>query len=94
MKIAWLPVVLAVAAAPLAARAPQAPAVRIIHPLPDTIISGPSRIGTTPDGIRDVLGASPHTRYPLYERDLDHIAGHVPRLDGVRQPVDVDHGHL
>ena len=49
MKIAWLPVVLAVAAAPLAARAPQAPAVRIIHPLPDTIISGPSRIDVAID---------------------------------------------
>ena len=44
MNIAWLPVVLAVAVAPLAARAPQAPVVRIVHPLADTIVSGPSLI--------------------------------------------------
>jgi CBS domain containing-hemolysin-like protein len=41
-------------------------------------------LGTTPDGIRDVLGASPHTRYPLYERDLDHIAGMIHIKDLLR----------
>jgi CBS domain containing-hemolysin-like protein len=32
-------------------------------------------VGTTPEEIRDELGRSPHTRYPIYEGDLDHILG-------------------
>jgi len=32
-------------------------------------------VGADPAAIRDILGASPHTRYPIYEDDLDHIVG-------------------
>jgi CBS domain containing-hemolysin-like protein len=41
-------------------------------------------LGTTPDQIRDLLGRSPHTRYPIYERDLDHILGMVHIKDLLR----------
>jgi CBS domain containing-hemolysin-like protein len=34
-------------------------------------------IGTTPAQIRELLGRSPHTRFPIYEGDLDHILGMV-----------------
>jgi CBS domain containing-hemolysin-like protein len=32
-------------------------------------------VGATPDDLRRILGATPHTRYPVYEGDLDHIVG-------------------
>src|SRR5262245_36194987 len=32
-------------------------------------------IGATPDDLRRTLGSAPHTRYPVYEGDLDHIVG-------------------
>src|SRR4051812_9585285 len=32
-------------------------------------------VGATPDALRDILGSTPHTRYPVYEGDLDHIVG-------------------
>jgi CBS domain containing-hemolysin-like protein len=41
-------------------------------------------VGTTPEKIRDVLGRTPHTRYPIYERDLDHILGMVHIKDLLR----------
>ena len=41
-------------------------------------------LGTTPDQIRDLLGRTPHTRYPIYERDLDHILGMVHIKDLLR----------
>jgi len=31
--------------------------------------------GSTPDDLRRILGSAPHTRYPVYEGDLDHIVG-------------------
>jgi CBS domain containing-hemolysin-like protein len=34
-------------------------------------------VGTTPDEIRAALERSPHTRYPVYDGDLDHIIGMV-----------------
>ena len=39
-------------------------------------------VGTTPDEVREELARSPHTRYPVYEGDLDHILGmaHVKDL--------------
>ena len=42
-------------------------------------------LGTLPDQIRELLGRTPHTRYPIYERDLDHIIGmvHIKDLLGV-----------
>jgi CBS domain containing-hemolysin-like protein len=41
-------------------------------------------LGTTPDQIRDLLGRTPHTRYPIYERDFDHILGMVHIKDLLR----------
>ncbi len=41
-------------------------------------------LGTTPEQIRDLLGRTPHTRYPIYERDLDHILGMVHIKDLLR----------
>jgi CBS domain containing-hemolysin-like protein len=32
-------------------------------------------VGAGPDDLRQVLGRTPRTRYPIYEGDLDHIAG-------------------
>ena len=32
-------------------------------------------VGSTPDDLRRILGGAPHTRYPAYEGDLDHIVG-------------------
>jgi CBS domain containing-hemolysin-like protein len=32
-------------------------------------------VGTGPEELRQVLGTSPRTRYPIFEGDLDHIAG-------------------
>jgi CBS domain containing-hemolysin-like protein len=40
--------------------------------------------GTTPDRIREVLGRSPHTRYPIVENDLDHIVGMIHIKDLLR----------
>jgi CBS domain containing-hemolysin-like protein len=39
-------------------------------------------IGATPADLRNLLGSSPHTRYPVYEGDLDHIVGtyHIKEL--------------
>jgi CBS domain containing-hemolysin-like protein len=41
-------------------------------------------LGTTPDQVRQLLGRTPHTRYPIYERDLDHIIGMVHIKDLLR----------
>jgi CBS domain containing-hemolysin-like protein len=41
-------------------------------------------LGTTPDQIRQLLGMAPHTRYPVYEGDLDHIIGMVHIKDLLR----------
>ena len=41
-------------------------------------------LGGTPDQIRVLLGGSPHTRYPVYERDLDHIVGMIHIKDLLR----------
>lgn len=32
-------------------------------------------VGAGPDDVRQILGQAPRTRYPIYEGDLDHIAG-------------------
>lgn len=44
--------------------------------VPRVRISGIA-IGTPPDRIRTLLHEAPHTRYPVYEKDLDHILGAV-----------------
>ena len=51
--------------------------------VPRVRIAGIS-VGTTPDEIREELGRSPHTRYPVYEGDLDHILGMVHIKDVLR----------
>ena len=32
-------------------------------------------VGAGPEDLRRLLGSAPHTRYPVFEGDLDHIAG-------------------
>ena len=32
-------------------------------------------VGAGPEEVRRILGSTPHTRYPIYEHDLDHIVG-------------------
>ena len=41
-------------------------------------------IGIAPAGIRKLLSETPHTRFPVYERDLDHIVGMVHIKDLLR----------
>ena len=41
-------------------------------------------VGAAPAELRDVLAASPHTRYPIYEDDLDHIIGTIHIKDLLR----------
>jgi CBS domain containing-hemolysin-like protein len=41
-------------------------------------------IASTAERIRATLGSAPHTRYPLYERDLDHIVGMIHIKDLLR----------
>jgi CBS domain containing-hemolysin-like protein len=40
------------------------------------------RLGTTPEELRAIVRASPHTRYPIFDRDLDDIIGsiHIKRV--------------
>jgi CBS domain containing-hemolysin-like protein len=51
--------------------------------VPRVRISGIA-LGATPAELREILGSSPHTRYPIYERDLDHIAGMIHIKDVLR----------
>jgi CBS domain containing-hemolysin-like protein len=39
-------------------------------------------LDTPPNQVRDLLSRTPHTRYPIFERDLDHIIGmiHIKEL--------------
>jgi CBS domain containing-hemolysin-like protein len=41
-------------------------------------------LGSTPDRIRELLGRTPHTRYPVIEGDLDHIVGMIHIKDLLR----------
>ncbi len=41
-------------------------------------------IGTSPSRVREILGRSAHTRYPIYEGDLDHIVGIIHIKDLLR----------
>ncbi|HEX5473991.1 MAG TPA: hemolysin family protein [Vicinamibacterales bacterium] len=52
--------------------------------------------GAAPDDLRTIIERSPHTRYPVYEGDLDHIAGMVHIKDLLQlllnaQPVSTEH---
>ena len=53
-------------------------------------------IGSTPDHIRELMRESAHTRYPLFEQDLDHIVGMIHIKDLLRlllrnEPVGPSH---
>ncbi|HEV3485388.1 MAG TPA: hemolysin family protein, partial [Vicinamibacterales bacterium] len=53
-------------------------------------------VGASPTDVRDLLAGSPHTRYPIYERDLDHIVGIAHIKDLLRllmQNEAVGHAH-
>ncbi|HXW06099.1 MAG TPA: hemolysin family protein [Vicinamibacterales bacterium] len=41
-------------------------------------------LGATPEKVHDLLGRTPHTRYPIIERDLDHILGMIHIKDLLR----------
>jgi CBS domain containing-hemolysin-like protein len=41
-------------------------------------------LGSGPEQIRELLGRSPHTRYPVFEHDLDHIIGMIHIKDLLR----------
>lgn len=51
--------------------------------VPRVRISG-IEIGATPPEIRALLSTSAHTRYPIYEKDLDHIVGMIHIKDILR----------
>ena len=53
-------------------------------------------VGTPPERIREMLGRTPHTRYPIYEGDFDHIVGIIHIKDLLRlllhnQVIDASH---
>jgi CBS domain containing-hemolysin-like protein len=45
-------------------------------------------VGTTPEALRTLLRTSRHTRYPIYEGDLDHILGVIHIKDLLRRMLD------
>jgi CBS domain containing-hemolysin-like protein len=51
--------------------------------VPRVRISG-IELGATPAEIRELLTHSAHTRYPIYEKDLDHIVGMIHIKDLLR----------
>jgi CBS domain containing-hemolysin-like protein len=53
-------------------------------------------VGTPPERMREMLGRTPHTRYPIYEGDFDHIVGIIHIKDLLRlllndQTIDASH---
>jgi CBS domain containing-hemolysin-like protein len=55
--------------------------------VPRVRISG-LQVGMPPDRIRGTLKATAHTRYPIYEEDLDHIVGMIHIKDLLRLLLD------
>jgi CBS domain containing-hemolysin-like protein len=41
-------------------------------------------LGSTPAEIREILSGPAHTRYPVYEKDLDHVVGMIHMKDLLR----------
>jgi CBS domain containing-hemolysin-like protein len=41
-------------------------------------------LGSTPARVRELLGSAPHTRYPVFVQDLDHIVGMIHIKDLLR----------
>ena len=63
--------------------------------VPRVRISGIA-LGTTSAQMRELLARSPHTRYPIYEKDLDHIVGIIHIKDILRlllsdETIDASH---
>lgn len=44
-------------------------------------------VGTTAEALRAIVRSSPHTRYPVYDGDLDHIVGSLHIKDVLRHLV-------
>ena len=51
--------------------------------VPRVRISGIA-LGATSTEVREILGRAPHTRYPIFERDLDHLVGMIHIKDLLR----------
>ena len=56
-------------------------------------------VGTRPDAIREILADPAHTRYPVFEKDLDHILGMVHIKDLFRlllndEPIDASQARV
>ena len=56
-------------------------------------------VGTRPDAIREILADPAHTRYPVFEKDLDHILGMVHIKDLLRlllndEPIDASQARV
>ncbi len=45
---------------------------------------GGIHVGADPEEVRVLVEAYPHTRFPVFERDLDHILGHIHIKDLLR----------
>ena len=41
-------------------------------------------LGTVPEEVREILSTTPHTRYPIYDGDFDHIVGAIHIKDLLR----------
>ena len=55
--------------------------------VPRVRISG-IQVGTPPERIRHILAEAAHTRYPIYDKDLDHIVGMMHMKDLLRLLLD------
>ncbi len=54
--------------------------------VPRVMLAG-IRVGTTPDELSAIVQASPHTRYPVFEGDLDNIIGSLHIKKALRHLV-------
>jgi CBS domain containing-hemolysin-like protein len=45
-------------------------------------------VGTTPEEVREILARTPHTRYPIYQDDFDHVLGVIHIKDLFRLLLD------
>jgi CBS domain containing-hemolysin-like protein len=48
-------------------------------------------LGASPDDVRRIIGSTPHTRYPVYEGDFDHIVGTCHIKDLLRLLLNAQH---
>ncbi len=54
--------------------------------VPRVMLAG-IRVGTTPDELSAIVQASPHTRYPIFDGDLDNIIGSLHIKEALRHLV-------